>query len=109
VAASGRPPAPRGQTQARVLAALRAAPGSTAAAVATAAGIPTNIAAATISRLVKQGRVRRLDEGGYALVDTPAGVARMGPAPAPTDAAAAASDTPGSAAPPAATGTETPR
>jgi DNA-binding IclR family transcriptional regulator len=89
-----------------VLAALRAAPGSTAAAVATAAGIPTNTAAATISRLVKQGRVRRLDEGGYALVDTPA--AQMGPAAAPTDAAAA-SDTPGSAAPPAATGTEPPR
>jgi hypothetical protein len=108
-AASGLPPAPRGQTQARVLAALRAAPGSTSAAVATAAGIPTNIAAATISRLVKQGRVRRLDEGGYALVDTPAGAAQIGPAPAPTDAAAAASDTPGSAAPPAATGTETPR
>jgi hypothetical protein len=47
-------------------------------AVATAAGIPANIAAATISRLVKQGRVRRLDEGGYALVETPAGAARWG-------------------------------
>jgi len=103
VAASGRTPAPRGQTQAKVLAALRAAPGSTAA-VATAAGIPTNVAAATISRLVKQGRVRRLDEGGYAPVEA----AQIGAAPAHTDAAAA-SDTPGSAAPPAATGTEPPR
>jgi hypothetical protein len=103
VAASGRPPAPRGQTQAKVLAALRAAPGSTAVAVATAAGIPTNTAAATISRLVKQGRVRRLDEGGYALVETPVGAARLGAA-----AVAVASDTPGAAAP-AANDAETPR
>jgi hypothetical protein len=80
VAASGRPPAPRGQTQARVLAVLRAAPGSTSAGVGAAAGIPTNVAAATISRLVKQGRVRRLDEGGYAPVGTPGA-----PAPAATD------------------------
>jgi predicted transcriptional regulator of viral defense system len=97
VAASGRTPAPRGQTQAKVLAALRAAPGSTTAAVATAAGIPANTAAATVSRLVKQGRVRRLDDGGYAPVETPAGAAQMGAAPA-TDAAAA-SDTPGAQAP----------
>jgi hypothetical protein len=107
-AASGRTPAPRGQTQAKVLAALRAAPGSTTAAVATAAGIPTNTAAATISRLVKQGRVRRLDEGGYAFVETLAGAAQLGAAAATTDAAAAASDTPGAAAP-AATDAETPR
>ncbi len=108
VAASGRPPAPRGQTQATVLAALRAAPGSTSAAVAAAAGIPTNTVAATISRLVRQGRVRRLDEGGYALVETPAGAAQLGAAPATTDAAAVASDTPGAAAP-AANDAETPR
>jgi hypothetical protein len=108
VAASGHTPAPRGQTQARVLAALRAAPGSTSAVVAAAAGIPTNTAAATISRLVRQGRVRRLDEGGYALVETPAGAAPVGAAPATTDAAAVASDTPGAAAP-AANDAETPR
>jgi hypothetical protein len=107
VAASGRTPAPRGQTQARVLAALRAAPGSTSAAVATAAGIPANVAAATISRLVKQGRVRRLDEGGYAPVETPAGAAQMEAAPASTDAAAA-SETLGAPAP-AATDTQTPQ
>jgi hypothetical protein len=106
-AASGLPPAPRGQTQARVLAALRAAPGSTSAAVATAAGVPTNVAAATISRLVRQGRVRRLEEGGYAPVETPAGAARLGVAPVSTDAAAVASDTPGAAAP-VATDAETP-
>ena len=87
-AASGRPPAPRGQTQAKVLAALRAAPGSTSAAVAAAAGIPSNTAAATLSRLVKRGRVRRLEEGGYALVETPAGAAQTGTASATTDAAA---------------------
>jgi hypothetical protein len=107
-ATSGHRPAPRGQTQARVLAALRAAPGSSSAAVATAAGIPTNTAAATLSRLVKQGRVRRLKEGGYAPVETPAGAAQIDAAPATTDADAAASDTPGAAAP-AATDTETPR
>jgi hypothetical protein len=108
VAASGRRPAPRGQTRARVLAALRAAPGSTSAAVATAAGIPTNTVAATISRLGRQGRVRRLDEGGYALVETPAGAAQVGAPPATSDAAAVASDTPGAAAPAANDG-ETPR
>jgi hypothetical protein len=66
---SRRKPAPRGQTQAKILAAIGAAPGSTTAAVAKATGIPTNTAAATISRLAKQGRVRRLDQGGYTLVD----------------------------------------
>jgi hypothetical protein len=90
--ATRRPPAPRGQTQAKVLAALRAAPGSTTQAVATAAGIPTNTTSATISRLVKQGRVRRLD-GGYAPVEPPsdaappaaASDAREAQAPVPTD------------------------
>jgi hypothetical protein len=66
--------------------------------------------AATISRLVRQGRVRRLDGGGYALVETPVGAAQMGAAAATTDAAAAAaaSDTPGAAAP-GANDAETPR
>ena len=70
--ASRRKPAPRGQTQAKVIAALGAAPGSTAAAVAKDSGVSTNVAAATISRLVKQGRVRRLDQGGYAVVEASA-------------------------------------
>jgi hypothetical protein len=52
------------QTQAKVLAALRAAPGSNTATVAEAAGVPAKTASATISRLVKQGRMRRLDDGG---------------------------------------------
>jgi hypothetical protein len=52
--------------------------------------------------------VRRLDEGGYALVEAPAGGAQIGVAPATTDVAAVASDTPGAAAP-ASTDTETPR
>jgi len=67
--ASRRKPAPRGQTQAKVLAALSAAPGSTAAAAARDSGVSTNVVGATISRLVKQGRVRRLDQGGYAVVE----------------------------------------
>jgi hypothetical protein len=108
VGASGRRAAPRGQTQAKILAALGAAPGSTTAAVAAATGIPTNTAAATISRLVKQGRVRRLEEGGYAPVETPAEAAQLGAAPATTNAAAVADDTAGTATP-TATGTETPR
>jgi DNA-binding IclR family transcriptional regulator len=87
----------------RFRAARRAAPGSTTAGVAAATGIPTNTAAATISRLVKQRRVRRLDEDGYAPVDA----AQIGAAAAPTDAAASG-DTPGSATP-TATGSETPR
>jgi Winged helix-turn-helix DNA-binding len=67
-----RRPAPRGQTRAKVLEALAAAPGSSTAAVAKVAGISPGVAAATVSRLVKQGRVRRLDEGGYAVVETAA-------------------------------------
>jgi hypothetical protein len=97
---AGRKPAPRGQTQAKVLAALRAAPGSTTAMVAEAAGIPTNAASATISRLVKQGRVRRLDEGGYALVETPAGPEPTSTAPATGDTAPTTSEAPGGQAPP---------
>ena len=58
--------APRGQTQAKVLAALCAAPGSTTASVAKATGISASTVGATISRLVKQERVQRLPEGGYA-------------------------------------------
>ena len=66
-----RRPAPRGQTRTKVLEALAASPGSSTAAVAKAAGISPSVAAATISRLVKQGRVRRLDQGGYAVVEPP--------------------------------------
>ena len=106
--ASGRRAAPRGQTQATILAALGVAPGSSSAAVAPATGIPTNIVAATISRLVKQGRVRRLEEGGYAPVETPAGAAEAGAAAAISAAAAVAGDTAGSATP-TATGSEPPR
>ena len=106
--ASGGRAAPRGQTQAKILAALRAAPGSSSAAVAAATGIPTNTVAATISRLVKQGRVRRLEEGGYAPVETSARAAQLGAAAATANAAAVADDTAGTATP-TATGTETPR
>ena len=70
-AASRRKPAPRGQTQAKVLAALAAAPGSGPAAVAKASGVSAGVAAATLSRLAKQGRVRRLEAGGYAIVEAP--------------------------------------
>jgi len=96
---AARSPAPRGQTQAKVLAALRAAPGSTTAAVATAAGIRTNTASATISRLVKQGRVRRLDGGGYAPVELHSGAAQAEAAPATAEAALGDSDTRGAQAP----------
>ncbi len=83
--ATGAQPAPRrrraaraataraapGQTQLRVIDQLRSGPGSTSTAVAAALGISANAAAATISRLVKQGRVQRLEAGGYASVDAP--------------------------------------
>ncbi|MEA2194040.1 MAG: hypothetical protein QOG42_474 [Solirubrobacteraceae bacterium] len=59
-----------GQTQSRVIEQLRSGPGSTSTAVAGALGISANAAAATISRLVKQGRVRRLETGGYAASET---------------------------------------
>ena len=81
--------APRGQTQAKVLAALRAAPGSTTASVATATGISASTVGATISRLVKQERVQRLPEGGYAPAELP-----VNPA-----ANAATDDTPSAQAP----------
>jgi Winged helix-turn-helix DNA-binding len=84
-----RPPAPRGQTREKVLEALAAAPGSSSAAVAKAAGISPSVAAATISRLVKQGRVRRLDVGGYVVVETPTDDRASAP-PSPTRAADAA-------------------
>jgi hypothetical protein len=64
----GSPRAPRaapGQTQTRVVEQLRSGP-ATSSAVAAALGISVNAAAATISRLVKQGRVQRLAAGGYA-------------------------------------------
>jgi ribosomal protein S25 len=64
--------APRGETRTKVLEALAASPGSSSAAIAKASGVSSSVAAATISRLVKQGRVRRLDEGGYAVVESPA-------------------------------------
>jgi Winged helix-turn-helix DNA-binding len=85
--------APRGQTQAKILAALRATPGATTATVAKSTAIPASTVAATVSRLVKQGRVRRLDEGGYAVLETPADAAAMNAGPATADAAPAASDT----------------
>ncbi len=84
-----RQQAPRGQTQAKVLKALEAAPGSTAAAVAKASGVPTNVAAATISRLVKQGRVRRLEGGGYTVVEADTG---RSPSAAPVASAKADAD-----------------
>ena len=65
--------APRGQTQAKVLEALAAAPGSGPAAVAKASGVSAGVAAATLLRLAKQGRVRRLEAGGYAIVEAAAG------------------------------------
>lgn len=64
-----RKTAPRGQTQARVLEALAAAPGSGPTAVSRASGVSTGVAGATLSRLVKQGRVRRIEAGRYAVVD----------------------------------------
>jgi hypothetical protein len=81
-ATARRKPAPRGQTRAKVLDALVHAPGSSPAAVATASGISPNVAAATISRLVKQGRVRRLEDGGYAVVEASAGPPEAAPAAA---------------------------
>ena len=104
-AAPRRKPTPRGQTQAKVLAALAAAPGSNGPAVAKASGISSNVAAATISRLVKQGRVRRLDGGGYALVEaaddhgspTPVGSAEAPPEPASGAQSAEQSPSPGTA------------
>jgi hypothetical protein len=96
---AARSPAPRGQTRAKVLAALRAAPGSTTAAVATAAGIPANTASATISRLVKQGRVRRLDKGGYAPVESHSVAAQAEATPATAEAALGDSDARGAQAP----------
>jgi hypothetical protein len=62
-----------GQTQLRVIEQLRGGPGSTSTTVALALGISANAAAATISRLVKQGRVQRLPTGGYAAAEGPAG------------------------------------
>jgi hypothetical protein len=68
-----RTAAQRGQTQAKVLAALDAAPGSSPTVVAKASGVSANVAAATLSRLAKQGRVQRLERGGYAVVEMAVG------------------------------------
>lgn len=67
----GKERAAPGQTQLRVIDRLRSHPGSTSTAVAAALEISANAAAATISRLVKQGRVRRLETGGYAAAEAP--------------------------------------
>ena len=56
-----------------MLEALGAAPGSGPSAVAKASGVSTGVAAATLSRLVKQGRVRRIEAGRYTVVDAPDG------------------------------------
>ena len=78
--ASGR--AAPGETQMRVIEQLRSAPGSSSTAVAAALGISANAAAATISRLVKQGRVSRLQSGGYAAQPAePAPIAAEAPRP----------------------------
>jgi hypothetical protein len=79
-AASRRKPAPRGQTQAKVLAALAAAPGSGPAAVAKASGVSAGVAAATLSRFAKHGRVRRLEAGGYVIVEASGGRSDGAPA-----------------------------
>jgi hypothetical protein len=79
-AGSPRKPAPRGQTQAKVLEALGAAPGSGPSAVAQASGVSTAVAAATLSRLVKQGLVRRIEAGRYAVVDATDGRSAAAPA-----------------------------
>ncbi len=71
-----------GETQRRVIEVLRDEPGSTSTAVAKAVGITTNAAAATISRLVKQGRVQRRAEGGYVTAELAAPTAAT---PAPAD------------------------
>ena len=84
---SGAERAAPGATQLRVIEQLRIGPGSSSTAVAQALGISANAAAATISRLVKQGRVSRLDTGGYAAAE-PAPAAPAAPAappPEPTD------------------------
>jgi hypothetical protein len=101
-AARARP----GQTQLRVIEVLRTAPGSTSTAVAKAVGISTNAAAATISRLVKQGRVQRRDEGGYVTAE-PAAATPPAAAAEPAAAEPVAAVTPDpAAAPPAEAGVE---
>jgi hypothetical protein len=61
-----------------VLAAVGNAPGSTAASVARATGLPASTVGATLSRLVKQKRVRRLEEGGYAPLQAPSDTVATG-------------------------------
>jgi hypothetical protein len=95
-AGSRRKTAPRGRTQAKVLEALGAAPGSGPSSVAKASGVSTGVVAATLSRLVKQGRVRRIEAGRYTVVDAPDGQS----AAAPTVATRPAEKTAATQAPP---------
>jgi hypothetical protein len=60
--------------------------------VAKALGITANAAAATISRLVRQGRVQRLPTGGYAAGDVAATPAPAASAPTPAPRPAPAGD-----------------
>src|SRR5918999_4775812 len=96
-AGSPRKTAPRGQTQAKALEALGAAPGSGPSGVAKASGVSTGVAAATLSRLVKQGRVRRIEAGRYAVVDATDGRSASAPAPEtrPAEKKGAGQRTPG--------------
>jgi predicted transcriptional regulator of viral defense system len=81
-----------------VLEALGAAPGSGPSAVAKASGVSTGVAAATLSRLVKQRRVRRIEAGRYTVVDATDGRSAAAPAaatrPAQKSAAARAAKAP---------------
>ena len=79
-----------GQTQLRVIEQLRNAPGSSSTAVAQALGISANAAAATISRLVKQRRVSRLETGGYAAAESRP--AERGPQPSAPPSGAESSE-----------------
>ncbi len=63
------------------------------------ADLATNVVGATISRLVKQGRVRRLDQGGYAVVEASAEQTAMSAA-SPEQPTAETSAASGEAQPP---------
>ncbi len=77
---------------------LRAQPGSTSTQVAKAVGISANAAAATISRLYRQGRVQRRGDGGYVTAE-PAAAAAASPPPAAADPVAAVKPEPAAATP----------
>lgn len=85
------------KTRTKVLEALVASPGSSSAAVAKASGISPSIPAKTISRLVKQGRVRRLEQGGYTVVEPPADDRPPAAAETGSDTGAGASASPAEA------------